>query len=259
MSYSAYVVSAIFVTVRTGSTRLPRKALLPIFKGVGVLEFLLERVKHENKEPLVVVCTTILEEDDTIAEIAVRHGAEVFRGSVEDKLVRWRDACRAFNVERFVTADGDDLFCDPGLLARGLDKLRVDELDFVSAPQAPCGGFTYGISASALEEVCRIKTSDQTEMMWVYFTETGLFKLGELEIQSDMARPEYRLTLDYPEDLEFFKRVISHFGGNPKVPLQKIVSYLDKNPEVRGINGWRQADFLLNQSKNTHLEIANDH
>jgi len=252
------VVSAIFVTVRTGSTRLPQKALLPIFKDVGVLDYLLKRVTHENDEPLVVVCTTTLEEDDTIAEIAARHGTEVFRGSVEDKLMRWRDACRAFNVERFVTADGDDLFCDPDLLAQGLDKLRIENLDFISAPQAPCGGFSYGISTSALEEVCRIKTSDQTEMMWVYFTETGLFKLGELEIQSDMARPDYRLTLDYPEDFEFFRRVIGHFGGNPKVPLLRIVSYLDNNPEVRAINDWRQADFLLNQSKKTHLEITSD-
>ena len=251
------MVNAIFVTVRTGSTRLPRKALLPIFKDIGSLEYLLQRVKPADNGPLVVVCTTTLSEDNAIVEIAARYGAQVFRGSVEDKLLRWRDACRAFNVERFVTADGDDLFCDPNLLAKGLDMLRAEDLDFISAPQAPCGGFSYGISTRALEEVCQVKTSDQTEMMWVYFTETGLFKLGELEIDSNMARPEYRLTLDYPEDLDFFKQVIGYFGGDPKVPLTQIVSYLDSNPEVRAINAWRQADFLLNQSRKIRLEITN--
>ncbi len=252
------MVEAIFVTVRTGSTRLPQKALLPVFEGLSSLEFLLKRVRPEGDTPLVVVCTTIREEDDVIVEIASRQAVEVFRGNVEDKLVRWRDACRTFSIESFVTADGDDLFCDPGLLSEGLRMLRDKELDFVSAPNAPCGAFTYGMTTAALEKVCRIKTSVQTEMMWVYFTKTGLFKLGELEVANDLARPDYRLTLDYPEDLDFFRRVISHFKGDPKVSLRKIVSFLDDHPEIRAINEWRQGDFLLNQAKKTHLEIKDE-
>lgn len=249
------MVASIFVTVRTGSSRLPQKALAPVTFGKSALEFLLERVGQSKVAELVVVCTTELPEDDIIEEIGLASGARVFRGSVEDKLDRWWRATQEYGVSSFVTADGDDLFCDPGLLDDGLRLLSDDDVDFIEAPDAPCGAFTYGIQTDALGRVCDIKKSSDTEMMWVYFKDTKLFKVAQLAIESAIRRPGYRLTLDYPEDLEFFRRVINQFGGRSDMSILEIVQYLDLHPNVVAINAFRQEEFLENQRRRTHLEV----
>jgi spore coat polysaccharide biosynthesis protein SpsF len=75
----------IFITVRSGSTRLPNKALLNI-NGMPTIEHLIRRVKRSKLAELIVLCTTELQEDDVLCEIASRNNIKYFRGSVEDKL-----------------------------------------------------------------------------------------------------------------------------------------------------------------------------
>jgi spore coat polysaccharide biosynthesis protein SpsF len=145
--------------------------------------------------------------------------------------------------------------CDPGLLDDGLRLLSNSDADFIEAPDAPCGAFTYGIKTEALGRVCEIKKSSDTEMMWVYFKDTNLFKVAQLTIDANIRRPDYRLTLDYPEDLEFFRRVIEHFDGRSDASILEIVQLLDLHPDVVAINAFRQEQFIENQRRSTHLEV----
>src|SRR3989344_2521286 len=149
---------AIFITVRTGSSRLPQKALIKI-DNVATIEHLIERIKHSQRKDGIVLCTTQEAADDILVEIAANHGIESFRGSTEDKLERWNGAAKKFGVEFFVTADGDDLFCEPELMDFAFDQYEINEPDFIAGDGKGIivGSFTYGIKASALEKVCKIK------------------------------------------------------------------------------------------------------
>ena len=100
--------TAIFITVRTGSTRLPNKALIEI-QSIPTIVHLIRRMKKINVDN-VILCTTTLEEDDVLCEIASNEKIDFFRGSVKDKLVRWREAAQKFKVDFFITADGDEIF-----------------------------------------------------------------------------------------------------------------------------------------------------
>jgi len=188
---------AIFITVRTGSTRLPKKALLEINR-ITTIEHLIERVKKSQKKDGIVLCTTELPEDDILVELAEKHGIEYFRGSEKDKLERWRGAAEKFGVEFFVTADGDDLFCEPELIDLAFQQYERNKPDFIEEKRKlVCGAFSYAIKTEALEKVCQIKDTNDTEMMWVYFTDTGLFRCEELEgVDSIYKRPEIRATLE---------------------------------------------------------------
>lgn len=250
---------AIFITVRTGSTRLPNKALLDILPGTPTIVYLIRRVKTVKSADRVILCTTEAREDDVLVEHARREGIDFFRGSAEDKLERWRGAARKFGVDCFVTADGDDVLCDPELLEVGLRQMSApDAPDFIEAPHVACGAFTYGIKVAALEKVCEIKDSNQTEMMWVYFKETGLFKLGRLDVTDPVfLHPEIRITLDYADDFKFFKTVIDHFeaAGPKPYGMRQITPWLLEHPEVTAINAYLQEAFLENQRKKTTLKI----
>jgi len=247
---------AIFVTVRTGSTRLPQKCLLEI-DGLKTIEFLIRNLKKSKLADTIVLCTTELSEDDILCRIAKEQQIECFRGSVKDKLDRWLRAAENFDVEFFVTADGDDLFCEPELIDLAFEQYQNSGPDFIEAEGLACGAFTYGIKVSALKKVCQIKDTDDTEMMWVYFKDTGLFEVEKLQNVPDIyRRAQLRMTLDYPDDFKFFRTVIEGLGGVGKdFSLKEIIIYLDENPQVAAINQYLQEAFELNQRRKTKLAL----
>lgn len=247
--------TAIFITIRMDSSRLPAKTMRTIL-GKTVLEHIVQRAKLARGFDEIVVCTTEREVDNQIVELADRLNVKTFRGSLEDKLERWNGAANSYNIDYIVTFDGDDLFCEPELLALGAKQIQAGKYDFIEAPKGLiCGAFTYAFTARALSKVCEIKGSTDTEMMWTYFKDTGLFKTGYLEGVEDVYfSDKYRLTLDYPEDFEFFTKVFEYFQCvDNDVPLREIVAYFKKHPEIPEINIGRQQEFLDNQKRKTKL------
>lgn len=247
-------MKAIFITARVGSRRLPRKMLLKI-GGRAVIEHVMDRMKRSKEADMVILCTTTLPEDTTLKFLAMKNGIRCFRGSAEDKLARWMGAADVFGIDRFVTADGDDLFCEPELIDMAFRQMDISGADFIDCDNVPCGAFTYAIRTGALREACEMKDTDNTEMMSVYFTDTGMFHVERLEgVPDELRRPELRMTLDYPEDLDFFRTVFAHFG-HKSFNLWDVIEYLDEYPEVVRINAHCHQRFIDNQKAKTRLVL----
>ena len=245
---------AIFITVRNGSSRLPNKAWLEI-NGISSIEYLINRVKFSQLADKIVLCTTENSTDDNLVDLAKKNNIDYFRGSEEDKLERWFFAAKKHKVDFFVTADGDDTFCEPQLIDIAFHQYNDYKTDFIHGDRLITGSFTYGISFSALAKVIEIKDTTDTEMMWVYFTQTGLFDVHPLKpVTSEYYRDDIRMTLDYPEDLEFFRTVDGIGGGHfPYLDLDKIIEIIDRNPFIKDINYFRHIQWAENQRKNTKL------
>ncbi|MDR2409541.1 MAG: hypothetical protein LBE13_15720 [Bacteroidales bacterium] len=245
---------AVFITVRSDSSRLPEKAYRKIL-GRPVIEMVMLRAKLVKMADLVVVCTTERCIDDRVVKIAQNVGVKYFRGSLEDKLDRWYGAVKKFNIDIFATFDGDDLLCAPELIDSGLLQMDEESIDFLKSPaELAIGAFTYCIRASALAKVCAIKDTSDTEMMWTYFEDTGLFKVGELEVDEVYCNPKVRLTLDYQEDFDFFEKVFKHFNNTKNnVSLKEVLKYLEEHPKITEINADRQKEWKQNQIEKTKL------
>lgn len=102
-----------FITVRTASSRLPSKCLLPFGNG-NVLDHVISRALHFGLLP--IVCTTTDESDDVVETIAAKKKVKCYRGSIQHKLKRWLECCNSFGIERFHTVDADDPFFDADLI-----------------------------------------------------------------------------------------------------------------------------------------------
>ena len=247
-------MKAIFVTVRMGSKRLANKCLLKI-NGIPTIEHLIRRVKKSKKTDLIILCTSNNKEDDILCDIAVANNINYYRGSSKDKLERWNGACNKYQVNFFVTADGDDLFCDPDLIDLAFSQYDKSNamIDFIKSDDVICGAFTYGIKSEALNKVCAIKDTDDTEMMWVYFTDTKLFRVEDLQdIDILYCRDDIRMTLDYDDDFIFFKKIIEYFGTE-EFSLKEVIRYLDSNPDIKKINYHRHQEWKKNQIMKTKL------
>ena len=256
---------AIFITVRTGSTRLPKKCLLKI-KGLTTIQHLIRRIKRSKLAEIIVLCTTRLKEDDVLCRIANKEKIKYSRGNVTDKLERWRGAAEKFDVEFFVTVDGDDLFCEPELIDLAFKQYEKEKPDFiygdgVKGVDVPCGAFTYAIKTKALKKACEMKDTKDTEMMWAYFKDTGLFNCQKLKgVEKIYKRPEIRMTLDYPEDFKFFKNVIENLSKEKReFDLKDIIDYLDRHPEVIKINQDLQNKFRNAQQQKTKLILKKEY
>jgi len=247
---------AIFITARMASTRLPQKASLVVYGDTTLIEHVIKRAKASLKNECIILCTTNRSEDSLLCDVAEQHNINVFRGSTEDKLQRWLEATKEYEIDFFTTMDGDDPFCIPEFLDNSLDQIVNNCVDFIDRPDIISGLFTYTIATKALQKVCEIKDSTNTEMMWTYFKDTGLFKLQTLDnVSLNFLRNDIRLTLDYLEDYKLFKILFESIPGDENIDVIKVIRFLDENPQLKKINLFRQSEFLENQKNNTTLKL----
>jgi len=231
---------AIFLTVRTSSTRLPNKCLLKINSKETTLDFIIRRLKKTNYR--VILCTSTNPKDSILAKMARDHKIDYFRGSEEDKLKRWIDCAKQYNIDFFVTADGDDLFEEPELIELAFKQFIIHRHPFIKSPSVPCGAFSWGIETKSLIEIyTTISDKSNTEMGFKYFKPTYYLMSIPKELKQNI-----RMTLDYKEDLEFFRQVVKGVGN---ASLRVILDYLKLHPEIIKINSFRQEDFVKNQNK----------
>lgn len=232
--------TAVFITVRMKSTRLPKKALLEI-EGRPTIGHLIERMKMAKLPDCVIVCTSTVPEDAVLCDVAKKFGAECFRGSPEDKLDRYLACANKLGLDFFVNVDGDDILCSWEYVDKIIERYGKTNADAVFCRGLPVGAAPIGIKVSALQKVCDMKAERDTEVWGEYFTKPGIFNVHYLDAEKD-EQVDARMTLDYPEDLEFFKAVFGGVGSDI-FSLKKIVRFLKIHPEIKNINSGAQKKY----------------
>jgi len=227
---------AIFITARLKSTRLPLKAIKPIL-GQPMIGHMIERLKHCNIKPIVVMTSTN-PQDDPLIEIAKKYEVESFRGSEEDVLLRMRDCARKFDVDLIVSVTADDPLKEPIFIDKMVQKYMDKRFDFCRVEGLPNGCESYVVDRKALEKVCDIKDTSETEIWGPYFWEPGIFKCEVVNIKDqNILRPKYRLSVDTPEDFKLMSKVFSILSKKKEYfNVYDICKLLDENPDLVKIN-----------------------
>lgn len=227
--------TAIFIPVRSESTRLPQKALLKAGQKC-MLEHLINRARL-SKIKQIVVCTTHERADDRIVEISRQCGVDVFRGNTTDVLDRYLNAAIEYGVEYIINVDGDDIFCEPYYMNRLSDLFDENDYDYINIEGLPIGLYPVGMKTSALKKVCEIKDDKNTEGWGRYFTKTGLFRTYTLTAKPEHRLNELRLTLDYQQDFDLISRIISSLESEGRdYYIDDILSLVKSQPDLLKIN-----------------------
>ena len=244
----------IIVSVRNTSSRLPGKCLADV-AGKPALHRLVERLLGAREASGVIVATSSEPEDDVLEEAAAVLGVPCFRGAV-DKLPRYGDAGEALGAEFLVTVDGDDILADPHQIDRIFRCYRESAaagspIDYAIVDELPVGATGFGLRVAAVRRVLDLRTDRDRELWGPYFTETGLFEVRKLQPDDEgLRRPDIRLTLDYAEDLEVFRRIFDHFGER-RFALADVIGFLDARPEVAALNRDAQRRYEANIASKT--------
>lgn len=205
---------------------------MKIIKGKPILKHIVERLKHAKNIKDIVICTTTKKTDDPLVNYLKSENITFFRGNEHDLLVRFRDASRQFKTNLIVIVDGDDIYTDPLYVDKVVEKFEKTNADYISGDGFPHGFVPIGIKRTALEKICKLKISDNTETGYrEFFTDTNLFDCKYIKPKKDLKFPKnLRLTLDYKEDFLFAKEIIGQLGTN--FHLKDILELLDKEPRL---------------------------
>tara|TARA_Y100001972_G_scaffold20542_1_gene24168 strand:- start:5728 stop:6477 length:750 start_codon:yes stop_codon:yes gene_type:complete len=243
-------MKAIFVSARSASTRLPNKALMKIGNKTTV-GFLIDCLKYSKMADEIILCTTENKEDNALCEVATLHGVRYFRGSSDDKILRWHDAAKKHDVEFFVNVDGDDLLFDHRLadlcFKQYLDSQK--SIDFIDG--YGLYNDVYAVKFSALEQVCLEKQIDNTEFVRPLFLNNKALNIEKIKnVPQIFLKQNIRMTLDYQDDLLFFQNINNYFSStSAPMTMENILDYLSENPEVIKINWHCENLWKINQKK----------
>ncbi|MDB2389767.1 hypothetical protein N9X12_00885 [Alphaproteobacteria bacterium] len=234
-----------FITVRTSSTRLPNKCLLPLGEET-VISHVVKRTVAYGIEP--IICTSTDKSDDILEKISKELGVKCFRGSLVNKLKRWLDCAEHFNVDLFHTIDADDPLFDGNEMIASLDLLNLKDCDVVCPTEtSSAGGGSVGYSLTTdiiRKALIDIDCNADTEMMWCYLEKVSKVKMETLPERIN-NNTKVRLTLDYEEDYWLLASIVRILGDNPA--RNEVMQLFSNNPDLAKINLFRNDEWKAAQ------------
>lgn len=229
--------AAIFITARMKSTRLPFKVTRQIL-GIPMIVHMISRLRLARLPEQIVICTSSHPQDDCLVDIARQAEVKCFRGSEDDVLLRLASAAQEISVDHVISCTADNPFVDPEYIDRLLAFHIEAGNDYSKIEGLPWGTFAYAVSASALRRACEVKDETDTEVWGGYFTGTGLFKCGVLEVMDGTVRwPDLRLTVDTEPDFELVTKIFECLYQPDRIfSLREIVALCHDRPDLVAIN-----------------------
>lgn len=225
------------VACRMKSSRLPHKAIKEI-GDITSVEQCLKSTLTFNEVDTVVLATSDLEEDSVLKNYTYNEDVKFFRGDPEDVMQRFLDALEEYKIDLFVRITADMPYVSNEIFSILLDSHFSSGADYTRANEAAIGTNLEIINTSALKKAkSYFKTANYSEYMTYYFINNpDYFRLNYVDLPKHLIR-DYRLTLDYPEDLEMFNIIHSRLRADGREEtIENIFELLDSNPEVARIN-----------------------
>ena len=229
---------AILIAVRMKSTRLPKKAIVKI-EDQTLIEHIIDRVKICKNADIVILCTSTNKEDEILIEIAKKKKILYFLGSENDVMQRFLDAANMVKANIIVRVTGDNPLTSPYFIDKAILHHIKTKADYTYSKELPQGTKGEVISISALKKAHDLAEDPNYSeyMTWYFIYNPHIFKIEEVPVEEWMKRPNYRLTVDYPEDLKLIREIYRRLYIPGKIiHLKEVIKLLDNNPELLKIN-----------------------
>ena len=240
---------AVIVACRMKSSRLPRKALLPL-AGMTSVERCLEQCQGIRGIDKVVLATSDLSSDDELVSCNLDGQVELWRGDPDDVIGRYLGACNQYDVDVVVRVTADCPLIVPDILEHLLDQHFEYGADYTAARECAVGSSGEIINTDALRRVAEHfgEAKHSEYMTWYFQNNQDVFKVNLVDLPEDYLRP-YRMTLDYPEDLEFFEGFYQKVCKKDGVKrAADIFEVLDDHPEITAVNAHLTLKYRTDQA-----------
>ncbi len=197
------------IQARMSSNRLPGKVLADL-EGRPMIVFMLDRVRRASSIDRVAVVTSTDPSDDPLAKAVAAHGADVFRGSLDDVLARFGGAAQALGGDVVVRLTGDCPLIDPSVIdvvVATRANTGADYASNVDPPSYPDGLDVECFTRDALDRAL-VNAHDpamrEHVTVWMRDPASGLVRANHSAV---IDASHLRLTVDYPDDLAVVRAI----------------------------------------------------
>ncbi len=235
--------TAVIVQARVGSSRFPRKVVQDL-AGKPVLAHVLERCLRVPGAD-VVVCAVPKETASSELEAIARDcSASTFRGPEHDVLGRYLGAARSVGADVIMRITSDCPLIDPIICGELLTLRAAKRADYASNvhPRSFPQGLDCEVFTARVLEECAATAQGPLDREHVTPWMSRARNLRRANLHSGRTNlATMRWTLDYAEDLEFFRAVFAALPRGSAARLDDVLEVLDDHQEIVAINAMRAA------------------
>ncbi len=240
------------ITARMASTRLPGKVLLKM-AGKSIFEHHVERMKAVQGLDGVFLATSTDPKNKALIEEAERLNCGWFAGAEQDIVDRHIRLCERENADAFIRVTCDSPIFDIGSASSFVMEFKKEYRDLICVSNMTMiqGTLSELISYKAMVEVHKHYRGAAISLY--IKNNPAKFNLQGLEIDADLCRPEYRLTIDEKIDIDMITKIYEALYEGAPLDLHKVYTWLDDNPDIAsmnmqvGIKGCEQQSANLNE------------
>ncbi len=224
-------MTGVFLQVRLGSTRLPRKALARI-AGRRLIERAMAALRRVPSAVHAVLTDQMSEPE--LGPIAADAGYLVFAGSPDNVLDRYVRASEQFGVSEIIRATGDNPAVSPLLACLAARERRRLDADYFAFDGLPLGTGVEVVKASALQIALRETDSeyDREHVCPFLYNNPSRFRCVRHSAAPAFCHFQGRVTVDTKDDLDqtnaLFEELAEEDSYSPDdvLPLHRLVRHV---------------------------------
>lgn len=237
-------VIATIVACRMKSTRLKRKSLEKIGNITSVEKCLQSCLNFSNVN-FTILATSDLEDDQILKNYTYSPSVIFHSGDPEDVISRYLGIIDELRIDVVIRVTADMPFVSNTIVEYLLKSHFESGADYTVAKSSAVGTSAEIFNSNCLRKIKNhFPSADYSEYMtWYFQNNPEHFKLNFVDLPESLVR-DYRLTLDYQEDLELFTAIQKHIDeSNMPNNIETIFDFLDTNPEIAAINSHIQLKY----------------
>lgn len=197
------------------SSRFPGKVMTKV-NDLPVIAWQVKRLMKARNIHRLVVATSNDKSDDVLANYLKSINVSVYRGSLNDVLSRFVQVAELSPEEFLVRLTADCPLIMPEICDEVIEKFLSGRFDYVSntiVPTFPDGCDVEIFTKKVLQQISHLPTTteEREHVTMKIYRNRDLFRIGNLKNTTDDS--SHRWTLDYPEDLQFVRKVYNLFKG----------------------------------------------
>lgn len=226
----------IIMQARMSSKRFPGK-MLSLIGGLPLIEYLYERSKRHHLKN-IFIATSIDPSDDALYDFCLHKKIPAFRGNLDNVMARYIDAASWSGAKNIVRICADTPFVDFALAETLFGYLKTENVDYVSFTKETCLPCFYSeaFTLEALKKAASLtqEIEDLEHVTRFFIKNPGLFSVKwiDLDLNPEFAG-SFRLTIDYPEDLDRANTVISRLKDKFSFTSNEVLGVIQKLVEEK--------------------------
>ena len=204
----------VFVICRMKSTRLKNKALLKLDKKETIVH-VIDKCLDIKGVDHVLLATSYLKEDLTLVKFLkakYKNRIKYILGDPDDVLQRILMGCNKYSIDTAIRVTGDCPVISSEIIEFLIKNHIKNNSDLTCAINFAVGTAGEIYSVGSLEQILlKTKKARYSEYLpFYYFNNTSYFKITKCHLPKKLIG-KYRLTIDYNEDLIFFRKLLRNF------------------------------------------------